>query len=271
MKPSVIVDSLSAENQLSTSLVKQKPKQELAIPKHELAIRSNLTFFNTITSYSLPTITTELSAENKTIVRRFNEELPEINNPLILNDRNKALEKINSMLSEINKIKKEIESSVEETICPYEKTKLEYLGSNFIVPSIHDLAYPKHYSAEKAADTTVGISKKYNEIMCTQLQQMTAVSIDKNFSGIFPEYLGNAFAVLSATATGEEYVVDRHKLALHLEFAEMVKNISVEDIIKDPFTIAHKLVSRFIEINSDMVPLSSNFYRLEEGTTTTQT
>jgi hypothetical protein len=87
---------------------------------------------------------------------------------------------------------------------------------------------------------------------------MVIEAADTSFPGITSENIGNAFAVLSSTSEGDRYVIDRHKAALHLEFAELIRNLSVEKIIGDPIVTAHKLVTRYIEINYD-VDLTGKF------------
>lgn len=223
-----------------------------SIPKHEIAVRQALTFYNTVTSYSLPTDTITLpNGEVKSV--GLNQHLPESVHPIVAADRNKALQTINSLLSTINNIKKDVLEKQEGPICPYERTKLEYLGPDFIAPSIHDLDVPKNFTIDTALKASKSISLGYNNMLLTRLNQMTAEAADPSGNGIKTEALGNAFAVLSTTAKGEEYVVDKHKVALHLEFAELVKSIPVTYIMENPVMVAQKLVTRYIQINYEFL------------------
>lgn len=222
------------------------------VPKHELAVREALTFYNTLTSFSLPTETITLpNGEVKSV--GLNDHLPELVNPVVAEDRNKAIQTINSLLLTIDKIKKDVQQEQEGPACPYEKTKIEYLGANFIVPSIHDLDVPKNFSVEIATKAIKQVSTNYNNVLMTNVQQMTAEAADTSYVGIKTEQLGNAFVVLSATSKGTEYVVDKHKAALHLEFAELVRNIPLNDILENPTLVAQKLITRYMQINFDVI------------------
>ena len=222
------------------------------IPKHELDVRQALTFYNAVTSYSFPTETVTLpSGEIKSV--GINEHLPESTDPIIAADRNKAVQTINSLLSTINNLKKDVLEKNEGPICPYERTKLEFLGPDFVAPSIHDLEIPKNFSTEVALKATKSISVGYNDLLLSRLSQMSAEAADVSYPGIKTEILGNAFTILSTTSNGEEYIVDKHKAALHIEFAELVRNIPVSYIIENPMLVAQKLITRYMQINYDYV------------------
>lgn len=216
-------------------------ESEPAFP-HEIELRKSLTFYNRLTSYQLP------------IHEPAFPDLPEITNPLILQNRNKALETINTMLSSINKLKQEFQDDQEEgPVCPYQRTKIQYLGKNFVPPSVQEIIVPENYSEKIAVKSTLVVGKHYTDLMITKLQQMSAEAANLSYPGIKTELLGNAFSVLSATATGDRWVEDRQKAAAHLEFAEMIRHIPVKDILEDPTTIAKKVLTRFMEINFDVL------------------
>lgn len=246
------INSLSAINSLTVQTNKQIVSQPLDIPKQAIVVRERLTNFQRLTSYSLPTFTGSVSADDISI-KGFNDELPEITNPLVEQDRNKAIEKINNLLVKINKLKDEFQFSQDsKPLCPYEQTKLEYLGPNFIVPSIDNLPEPVNFSVDAAVNSNLLINKQVHENMIMQLHLMSAEATAPNFTGNLSEVLGHAFTMLSSTANGEEVrVIDRHKTALHLEFAELVRNIPINQIIENPVIIAQKLINRYIEINKD--------------------
>ena len=173
-------------------------------------------------------------------------------NPLILADREKALGIMASLLSSIQQFKQNIQDNIlSGPVCPYQKTLNEYLGLDFKCPSIHSLTILPDYSVEKAVGLLTNIGDKHTDQMLTHLAVMTAEAADTGFPGITSQHLGNAFAVLSTTTNGQEYVINKPKLAKHLEFAEIVKSIPVEYIKQNPVIVAQKLVSRYIEINQD--------------------
>lgn len=244
------VKSLSANNQQIVAYTQQQQtKPEIVLSKQELAVRERLTFFQKLTSYSLSTFAEEISADDIP-VKRFNDHLPQETNPLIQQDRDKAIEKVNNLLSKINKLKDEYKIPHEQQhVCPYERTKIEYLGPNYIVPSIHDLPEPVDFSNEVALNSNLLINKQYHENMMAQMQMMSAEAASPDFSENLPEVYGHAFTMLSSTANGEQLVIDRHKTALHLEFAEIVRNIPVSYILENPLLVAQKLINRYIEIN----------------------
>lgn len=178
-------------------------------------------------------------------------ENPEfITSPYILRDREEALLTINSLISSIHEIKQKFQEEwLSGPVCPYERTLNEYLGPNFVCPTITDLDFPKNLTIERAVSSTISINHKYNDILLTHINLMSAEAANTSYPGITGYNLGHAFAVLSATAEGEHYVVDHQKMANHLEFAEIIRNMPVEDILENPFSVAYKLLGRYIEIN----------------------
>lgn len=173
-------------------------------------------------------------------------------NPLIAADKNKALETIQTLLSTVQVLKEKIQDSMlSGPVCPYQQTLLEYLGPDYKCPTIYDIPYPKTYSTQAAISAIEIIGNKYDNILLSHTQTMSAEAADTNFVGITSQNIGHAFAVLSATANGNEYIIDRVKTSNHLEFAEMVRNLSTDYIIQNPLIVAHKLISRYIEINKD--------------------
>jgi hypothetical protein len=173
-------------------------------------------------------------------------------NPLIAADKNKALETIQSLLSTVQVLKEKIQDSMlSGPVCPYQQTLLEYLGPDYKCPTIYDIPYPKTYSTQAAISAIEIIGNKYDNILLSHTQTMSAEAADTNFVGITSQNIGHAFAVLSATANGSEYVIDRIKTSNHLEFAEIIRNLSTDYIIQNPLIVAHKLISRYVEINKD--------------------
>lgn len=220
-------------------------------PAHELAVRERLTTFQKITSYQLPTFSDLPVISGDDIYH--SEELPQYVNPLIEQDRAQALEKVNELLAKINKIKTKYELEQDSMpVCPYEQTKIKYLGKNYIAPSIQDLPAPINFSVDAAVSSNLLIGKHLHERMTTQLELMSAEAVSPDFSGRLSEVLGHAFTMLSTAPNGEQVrVVDNHKAALHLEFAEIVRNIPITYIIENPVLVAQKLISRYIDINKD--------------------
>jgi len=231
-----LMDSLSSGEQIILSQERNLAKWQA--PYQGLLVRTPLLTGDSIN-------VAELSANQIT------SYVPELAvHPLIQADRTKALDIIKSALAEARALKQEIYSSVfDGPICPYKKTLVEYLGPNFICPTIDDLAFPQNFNPIEAVKSIVDINRKLDGHMTTQLQIMSAEAADTSFAGITSQNLGNAFAVLSTTANGQEYIIDRKKAAEHLEFIEIVNNIPTDYIIENPVIVALKLVSRYLEIH----------------------
>jgi hypothetical protein len=223
-----------------------------AVKEIQEKIKKQDTFYQTLTSYSLPSLASLVSADNIP-VKGFNTHLPEIVTPAIKEARDKALSKINSLLTKVNEIKESLRNpEEEEIICPYEQTKRQYLGPNYTPPSIASLSYPEDFSLEKALPATVAINASCYNIMLSHLHAMSSQAMDTGFPGMTAEHMGNGFAVLSSTSEGNKFVLDEKRLKDHLEFAEIVKSIPMQEIIDNPKEIAFKLIHRFIEINSGL-------------------
>jgi len=212
-------------------------------------IKSESTFYQKLTSYELPT-TKSLVASDNIPIKGFNDHLPEYTNPAIKQARDAALSKINSILAKVNKFKEQTKE--DDIACPYEQTKARYLGRNYTPPTIDQLSYPKEFSIEKALPSTAAINAHYYNVMLTHMHYMSAEAMDTGFPGITSENIGNAFAVPVTTNNGTTYVVNEKKLAAHLEFAEIVRNLPMQQIMDNPKEIAYKLIHKFIEINSDV-------------------
>lgn len=179
-------------------------------------------------------------------------KLPLAPHPLIVADRNRAMQTLSSVLSAARSLRQQFETSLfAGPTCPYQRTLNEYLGPNFICPTIHDLSLPLNFNPIEAVKTITTIDKKYNDLMLTHLQVMSAEAADTHFVGITSQNLGNAFAVLSTTSNGQQYVIDKQKASQHLEFAEIIRNMPTDYILQNPLEVAQKLVGRYLEIHRD--------------------
>lgn len=172
--------------------------------------------------------------------------------PLILADRISALEALNSALSAARSLKQQIQSTIfDGPVCPYQRTLLEYLGPNFKCPTIDDLPLPRNFNPAEAIKIILDVDKKHDKQMTTHLQIMSAEAADTNFPGVTSQNLGHAFAVLSATSRGQEYIIDKKKTGQHLEFVELISKIPTDYIVEHPVIVAQKLVARYLEIHQD--------------------
>ena len=99
------------------------------------------------------------------------------------------------------------------------------------------------------------------------MHYMSTEAVDTSFAGITSENIGNVFAEPVTTKKGTTYVLNKKKFADHLEFAEIVRSIPMQQIIDNPKEIAYKLIHKFIQINSDIdvsknLPFSVNQYNV---------
>ena len=169
---------------------------------------------------------------------------------LIISERNKALKMMDELLEEIKAFEKELDEQIKVTdVCPYQQTLNEFLGVNFVCPTIEELPLPINFDAEASVRTIFEINERQHNLFLAQMERMAVEAADMSFVGVTSQNLNNAFAPLSTTANGQEFVFDRQKFAKHLEFAETVKNLSDEYILQHPFEVAQKLVTRYIEIH----------------------
>ena len=247
-------EALSSQDNLSLSLIEKSvelyqeyEKSRELIPY--VSIVDGLSSINKWSKHDLPAI---IQQPELGIIEDEEEDDGIAPHPLVLADREIALQQIEAYIAELEVHTEQIlKSTFEGPICPYEATLLEYLGPNFRCPTIYDLPFPLHFSAEEAVEEILTIGEGYHEQMMTHLQLMSAEAVDTNFPGITSENLGNAFAVLSATDRGEEYIIDRNKTAQFLEFAEIIKNIPSDYIIRNPVEVAQKLIHRYLEIHKN--------------------
>lgn len=171
---------------------------------------------------------------------------------LIIEDQEKAKLTIQTLLSSVNQTRSAMNDSLMSgPVHPYYKMLEEYLGKNYICPTIDDLALPTNFCPIQTTADLAKVSQKYTDLIFTQFNQITAEAFDTNFPGITSQHLGHAFATLSATANGQEMVIDRSKVAKQLTFAEVVRSLPVDYIIQNPIEVAQKLLSQFVSIHKD--------------------
>lgn len=240
----ILSPSLSGNNSVKINLAP-------AVKELESKIKNESTFYQKPGLYELQTTKSLVSSDNITI-KGFNDHLPEFAPPAIKEARDKALSKINSLLAKVSKVKEKYIQEDEDITCPYEQTKAKFLGKDYTPPSIEDLTYPEDFSIEKALSVIASINAHYYNVMLTQAHYMSAEAIDTNFPGITSENIGNAFSVPFITENGTTHILNKKKVADHIEFAEIVRSIPMQQMIDEPKEVAFKLIHRFIQINSDI-------------------
>jgi len=131
---------------------------------------------------------------------------------------------------------------------PYDRLVYQYLGPNFVCPTIYELNIPQNYCPKEAVKEIINVKNDLFDLQMTHLAAMSAEVMDTNFYGITSQNLNNAFAVLSTTCDGDQYIINDKKLSEHLSFVETLKSIPTDYIEENSMEVAQKLIARFIEI-----------------------
>ena len=171
---------------------------------------------------------------------------------LLKQDQVKAQRLIKDLVASAKALTHDTASSLSAVpIHPYEKLIYDYLGPNFIAPTIDQYLVPSNFSPVVSVRELEKISRKTSEIEMSQYACMSAEAMNLSFDGTFTtENLNNAFAVPSVDSEGNQtFVIDKERLAEHLKFAEMVKNIPTDYIVKNPLAVAKIILSEFIRIH----------------------
>ena len=169
---------------------------------------------------------------------------------LLRTNKEQAQLTISQLVSSANSMTADLTTALTAVpVHPYEKLVYEYLGPNFICPTIQELAIPNNFCSQKCLVEIESIAKEVGALQTSQFDRMSAEAMDTSFYGITSENLNNAFAVLSSTAEGDRYVIDRAKLTQHLRFVETVKGIPIDYVLKNPLEVAKKMLAEFTRIH----------------------
>lgn len=171
---------------------------------------------------------------------------------LLRNDKQAAQLAIQELVSSAKDAKAEMLASLTATpVHPYEKLKLQYLGSDFVCPTIHDWIIPMDFCPKAALTDIQDIAQSFHELQMSHFAKMSAEAMDTSFVGITSQNLNNAFAVISATDSGEQLVVDKKKVADQLKFIETIKSIPTDYIIENPLEVAKKMLAEYTRLNKN--------------------
>ena len=170
-------------------------------------------------------------------------------------DRKKAQLTIQTALSSARAVRNELETMLLSSgpIHPYEKAIYDYCGENFICPKITDLELPSNFSSTSTLQALDVLTTKTFQNTLTHFNYITA-SAGKEGCEDDPfkmTNLGNFFTTLTMTDEGPQFIEQKEKFASYLAFAETVRNIPSEYIIKHPVDTAQRLLHQFLKIMSD--------------------
>ena len=169
---------------------------------------------------------------------------------LLRSDKQAAQLAIQELVSSAKNAKAEMIASLTATpVHPYEKLKVQYLGPDFVCPTIHDWVIPMDFCPKAALTDIQEIAQGFHELQMSHFAKMSAEATDTSYFGITSQNLNNAFAVISATANGEQLVVDKKKVADQLKFIEIIKSIPTDYIIENPLIVAKKMLAEYARLN----------------------
>lgn len=124
---------------------------------------------------------------------------------------------------------------------PYEKLKHEYLNTpECSANTFENLPPVTNFNQDVMSKQLSAIREKIRNDFQIKIPSLTSVNLLQQ-----PELM-NVFSVLS----GEKYVVDKAKVAKHLQHIEMIKSIPLDQIQKNPIEIAQKVITHFIATHS---------------------
>ena len=171
---------------------------------------------------------------------------------LLKQDQAKAQRLIKDLVASAKALTHDAASSLSAApIHPYERLIYDYLGPNFIAPTIDQYMLPADFSPVVSVRELEKISRKTSEIEMSHYACISAEAMNMSFDGTFAtENLNNVFAVPSPDSEGNQiFEIDKERLKEHLKFAEMVKNIPADYIVKNPLIVAKIILSEFIRIH----------------------
>lgn len=171
---------------------------------------------------------------------------------LLKQDQAKAQRLIKDLVASAKALTHNVANSLSAVpIHPYERLIYDYLGPNFIAPTIDQYTVPADFSPVVSVRELEKISRKTSEVEMSHYACISAEAMNVSFNGTFStENLNNVFAVPSVDPEGNQtFEIDKERLTEHLKFAEMVKNIPADYIVKNPLAVAKIILSEFIRIH----------------------
>jgi hypothetical protein len=152
---------------------------------------------------------------------------------------------ITSALTALDTFQHQIDAMLSATpLHPYEKLKALYLNSNEKCEMLCDIPAPQDFCLDTTYCCITAISENIQQNSLCQVQALTAQLEKEENSDPDLEGICNAFAELS----GNTFVVNKQKMANHLKFLEMARNITIEQIESDPVEVARKVLSQYVKL-----------------------
>ncbi len=246
---------LDQQNQTLATLNEQK----LTSTKSEVALRQEQTSSQQNTPLNSGEFAKflELIQLNKELNKEEEEQenIPVETHPALIASRAQGQQLIEKLLEKTKELSKQFDPDPEEPACAYQGMLQKYLGKNFVVPSIHDLAFPdpRKFELSKVPERIMTVSNKLHEDNITKLQMLSSFSMSAQEMSLSAANLNHAFSVLSATPEGPQYIIDNERTAKYLLFAETVRTMPVDYVKENPLTVAYKLLFEWCNIFEPML------------------
>jgi hypothetical protein len=148
---------------------------------------------------------------------------------------------IQQALSASKLLRETFESSLSCTpIHPYDVYKSQYLPNDTEPLTLESIPFPTDFCPYTCTRQITAISAEINQNAHVQVCALTACDT--------LNYECNAFATLSATLSGNMFVVNEHKAKNYIQFLELVRSIPIHVVERNPEDIAKKLVTQYIKM-----------------------
>jgi hypothetical protein len=113
-------------------------------------------------------------------------------------------------------------------IHPYERLKYDMFGKDYTFKTINDIEAPTDFNTETYTQQLTSITQQTHEMSLSGLSAYNA-------------------AVQTGTLTAEMPLLPPETIRHNLEFVEIVKSLTLEDVQTKPVEIAQKLTSFYIK------------------------
>lgn len=178
------------------------------------------------------TSTEHLSSKN------IKEEINELQ-ALYHSQKQASNQTLHHVLSTLQNVKHTLLSALTSVPAhPYEKFKKEFIDPETKPMLIEDICCPDDFCFKTCSNEICAISVELNQDWDQQICMLSCCDI------VEQPNICNAFASLSEGT----FVVDKQRASKHLQFVEMIKNIPIQLIEQQPYEVAKKLASQFVNV-----------------------
>lgn len=127
---------------------------------------------------------------------------------------------------------------------PYEQMKKNLFGEDYKFKTIKDIPSPEGFNLATLTDSLHKISKQFQQTTLSAVDMLSMQLQDPTFEGINNLEGMNSYNPDSS----ENNIIDINLARKNIEFSEIVKSLTVEQLKEQPVEIAKKLVAHFVEM-----------------------